>query len=72
MFVPRKVEMMEERLGYYKTKNMPKYVESIKNSATEYEQIMKQVSVDALQFLDITEKNYESSFIEAKGNAQLW
>ena len=72
LFVPRKTEMMEERLGFYKQKNMPKYVESIKQSATEYERIMKEASQDALGFLDITEKNYEASFIAAKGNQALW
>jgi len=66
--VPRKMEMMDERLGFYKSKNMQKYVESIKQSATEYERIMKETSQDALGFLDITEKNYEASFIAAKGN----
>jgi len=72
LFVPRKMEMMEERLGHYKTKNMQKYVESIKQSATEYERIMKESSQDALGFLDISEKNYEASFIAAKGNQTLW
>jgi hypothetical protein len=43
-FVPRKMEMMDERLGFYKSKNMQKYVESIKQSATEYERIMKETS----------------------------
>ncbi len=55
---------MEERLGYFKycsifkTKNMQKYVESIRNSATEYEAIMKEAAADALSFLDISEKNF--------------
>ena len=67
-FVPRKQEMMEERLGYFKTKNMQKYVESIRNSATEYEAIMKEAAADALSFLDISEKNFETSFMECRQN----
>ena len=70
-FVPRKLEMMEERLGYFKAKNMQKYVESIKQSASEYEVIIKEASLDALRHLDITEKDFEASFLEARSNPEM-
>ena len=65
-FVPRKTELMEERLGYFQQQNMQKYVECIQQSAQAYEQIMKEATLDALKFLDISEKNYEASFLEAR------
>ena len=50
---------------------MQKYVECIRQSATDYEGIMKEATLDALKFLDITEKNYELSFLEARADPQL-
>ena len=65
-FMPRKHELMEERLGYFKQKNMQNYVECIQKSAQDYEAIMKESTLEALKLLDITEKNYEASFMKAR------
>ena len=69
-FNPRKQELMEERLGYFQQKNLQKYVECIKTSAEEYEKIMRECHMDALKLLDIGEKNYEASFLEARQNPE--
>jgi len=50
---------------------MAKYVESIKQSAMEYEAIIKEASLDALKHLDISEKDFEASFLEARSNPEM-
>lgn len=64
--MPRKHELMEERLGYFKQKNMQNYVQCIQKSAQDYEAIMKESTLEALKLLDISEKNYEASFMKAR------
>ena len=67
-FMPRKHELMEERLGYFKQKNMEKYIQCIQKSAQDYEAIMKESTLEALKQLDISEKNYEGSFLKARSD----
>ena len=59
---------MEERLGYFKQKNMEKYIQCIQKSAQDYEAIMKESTLEALKQLDISEKNYEGSFLKARSD----
>ena len=69
--MPRKHELMEERLGHFKQKNMQLYVQCIQKSAQDYEAMMKEATLEALKLLDISEKNYEASFLKARSNPEV-
>ena len=70
-FMPRKHELMEERLGYFKQQDMQNYVQCIQKSAQDYEAMMKESTLEALKLLDISEKNYEASFLKARSNPEV-
>ena len=56
---------MEERLGYFATKNTPKYIECIRSASEENEATLMEASMDALKYLGITEEIYKASLIDA-------
>ena len=53
-FLPRKYELMNERLIYFQQNDMQKYKDCIVKAAKEYEAIMKESTIEALQFLEIS------------------
>jgi len=50
---------------------MQNYVQCIQKSAQDYEAMMKESTLEALKLLDISEKNYEASFLKARSNPEV-